>query len=243
MSATVPYSLDQAEQDIADLRGQIDLLTEVASLTDGGVVPNTPSAPNTFSMYSALGTPSWVNDNGLQMGAVGAQSCWFPGNTVSGTGQGNLAAWSIPAGDPNQFSVYETEVWGNGQQGSTQQAVSFTVVLGGNSMANVTFGTTAFSSAPANAIFRWRAVARAICHTTGTTGTFTSYILATVSVFNQNLSPGNANMANGFSCESTGTTTINTTVANNLGVSASWGGAATGSQNVTSQVAIAKRIC
>lgn len=240
--ATTDYTLDDVSGDIADLRSMVTLLEEAHQQIDGGFVPNTPTDPNSHVLYSAAGTPSWVNDNGLQMGAMGAQVAWFPGNSVNGATQGNLAAWAIPANDAIAGAVYETEVWGNGTTGPTNQTLNFTVVLGGTNMAGVTIGTSFFATA--NLAFRWHMTVRVICHTTGTTGTWTSLISGEISAYNVNLigQGGSQNTAGMVSCESTGTTTKDTTVANNVGLSASWGAGSSG-ETVTSQVAIAKRLC
>jgi hypothetical protein len=236
--ATTPFDLEQADDESATIRGDLDRMNEVITMNNGPQ-PNTNSSG--LQIFSASGQPQWSDSVGMGWQMAGMGTTWFPGNTVSGTGTGNLASITITGGAADQFAMFEVEAWGNGQMGSTQQALTFTTVLGGNQMATVTFGTTAFSTTPANAIFRWRTVSRVICHTTGASGTWSSYLLATVSVFAANLSPGNANMANGFGCESTGLSTVDSTVGNNFGVSANWAGSATGSQNVTAQVAIAKR--
>lgn len=66
--ATVPaltttYTLEQAEEDIAQLRGQTDVSGEVQTFTDGSVVPNTPAASGS-SVYSAGGQLKYVGFDG-----------------------------------------------------------------------------------------------------------------------------------------------------------------------------------
>ena len=234
-----PYTLEQAEEDIADLRAQVDRLGEVHTLDgSGGVTP--VAVPGAAAMYTATdGQPSYVTPAGLTMSNVGAQQGFFPTNTVTAATLQNLAQGTIPGGDAAIGSIYETEVWGNGVQGTTKQTLQFAVILGGTTMANLTFGTTCFSAV--SVIFRFRAVARAICQTTGVTGTWSSYLLCQVNDLTGSISPGNTNEGTAFSCESTGTTTQDTTVSNTIGLSCAWG-ATTGGPTITSQVAIFKRI-
>lgn len=243
--ATVPtvttlYTLDEAEQDIADLRGQVDAMQEILQLFDGPV----PSSPQISGaqLFSTNGQPNYVNFTGLQMSLMGAKPVAFPNNTVTAAALGNLTTFTIPAADADTGAVYELEVWGNGQQGTVgnRQTLQFAVVLGGTSMATVQFGTTALPDT--SAIFRWRAAGRVICNTTGVTGTWTSYLLVTLSQFNVNYSIGNANFAQAFSCEATGTVTKDTTASETLSIQAAWG-ATTGAPTLTSQVACFKRLC
>lgn len=59
-----PYTLEQAEDDIAYLRQQVDLLTEILNVNDitVGQVPNTPTLG--LSHYSSLGQHKYVSDDG-----------------------------------------------------------------------------------------------------------------------------------------------------------------------------------
>ena len=62
------YTLEQAEEDIGTLRGLVDKLTEVLTMQDGSVVPNTPAA-NNYSQFSSQGYPDCIAAEGdkLQM--------------------------------------------------------------------------------------------------------------------------------------------------------------------------------
>lgn len=239
---TAPFTLEQAEESIADLRAQVDRLGEVHALDgSGAVVPN--AQPNQAQLFSVNGGPAYVGSSGLQMGLTGAQPATFPNLTNPGTGTTlvSMGSFTIPGGDADAGAVYELEIWGNGTQGATQQALGLQVVLGGNNLATVTFGTNAAGGA--NSAFRFRVAGRAICHTTGAGGTWTTYIDATVALFQSTaIAVGNADFATAFSSESTGTQTLDTTTDQVLGVSAAWGATAT-SPSITSRVAIAKRIC
>jgi hypothetical protein len=118
------------------------------------------------------------------------------------------------------------------------------VVFGGNNMpGTVTLGGSYMLLSTA---FRLRVVGRVICHTTGAGGTWTSLMYGECSISGTSLLSSGASSANATSgfvaCESTGTTNVDTTADQVLGVSAAWG-SATANGTVTSRVAIAKRIC
>lgn len=164
---------------------------------------------------------------------------FFPGITI--LNNGNMGSTTVPGGDPVFGAIYELEIWGYGQQGSigNRQTLAFDVIFGGTNMSTVTFGTIALPDT--SALFRWYARARVICNSAGAAGTWTSYIDATLSQFNVNISVGNANFARGFSTESTNTTTKDTTVNQSLAIKATWG-ATTGAPTITSNVALARRI-
>jgi hypothetical protein len=246
---TAPFTLEQAEESIADLRAQVDRMGEVHALDgSGGVVPN--AQPNQAQLYTATdGQPAYVTPSGLAMGSVGAQQAFFPLNTVTNTlSLQSLASWTIPANDAAVGAVYEIEIWGNGTWSNTNTAVGamgLQVVFGGNNMpATVTLGGAYMLLSSA---FRFRLVGRVICVTTGAGGTWTSLLYGECSIFigGSLLSSGasSANATNGFvACESTTTTPVDTTVNQVLGVSAAWG-SATANGTITSRVAIAKRIC
>ena len=241
--ATIPplsttYTLEEAEQDIADLRGQVDAMDEVLQLFDGPV-PNTPATSGCV-LFSANGQPNFINVTGLQMSLQGAQPAFYPNTTVTASGSiTSVASFTIPAGDADANAIYELEVWGNGTQASSRQSLTFTVTLGGTSMSAVDFGTGSFGSA-GSIPFRWHAVARVICLTTGASATWTSFIDVVTSYFATPISPGNGNQSTGTSSESSSTTTADSTVSEALGLSVTWGGSGC---SVTSQTAVAKRIC
>lgn len=234
------YTLEQAEEDIATLRGQITTLQEMHALITNGLVPATTAGQAQLYGESS-GLPGYVTSAGLRMNVPGAQYVFFPNNTVTAISLTNLASGTYIGGDAGIGSMYEVEAWGNGTQGSTKQSLQLAVVFGGTTMASVTLGTVAFSAV--SQAFRWRVAARVICHTTGASGTWTSYINAVHTDFGaaSNTAPGNSNVGLGFSCESTGTTTKDTTATQTLSVQAAWG-SATGAPTLTSQVAVFKRL-
>lgn len=240
MTATETFSVEQLHDEVAQLRGQVAVGGEVQTLTDGGVIPSAPAA-GSAAIYSNGGQPSWVDPAGMVFGMTGTQKAFYPANTVTGTSLSNLAAFTIRAGGAVTNSMFEVECWGNGTWGSTQRTLQFAVMLGGNTMSSVTLGALFMAASQA---FRFRVAVRAICQTTGGSGTWTSLICGEVSAFGQNLlaaGGSSANASNGFtSCESSGTTTVDTTANADLGLSAAWGGTTC---TVTSTTAIAKRLC
>ena len=216
----------------------MDLLNEIISMGNGPI-PNVP-ASGFVSLFASGGQPNYINAQGLIMGLVGAQNATFPNTTRTAATLGTIASTTIPANDAEVGAVYELETWGNGVQGSTLQTLQFGIALGGTVMAaSPTIGTTAFNTT--SEAFRWRAVIRAICHSTGGAGIWTSYALITVAQSNANLSAANNNMMTGFDADSTGSTTVDTTVANTFALQAAWG-ATTGGPTLTSRVALPKRI-
>ncbi len=233
-----PYTLQQAEEDIATLRGQVDLLTEILAQSDSGTQPNTPSAG--YLLYNAGGVPSYVNAAGLQMGLQGAQLATFPNTVVTAASLTNIASATYPAGDAEVGSIYDLEVWGNGSQGSTNQTLEFSVALGGAAMQNFTIGAGMFGTT--GLAFRWHMTARVICVTTGASGTWKSLIFGELSGTG-NLIPSNSSNPTGafIQCEQTSTTTKDTTVNQTLSLQCAWG-ATTGGPSITSRISMFKRI-
>lgn len=241
---TTGYTLEEAEQDIADLRGDVDSMDEILTLLDGPIPNGAPISG--CQMFSVNGQPNYLNFTGLQMSMQGARPATFPNNTASAASLTSITTFSIPAGDADIGAIYEIDCWGNGTQNNTgatgnRQTLQFATIFGGTTFSSVTFGTTAFEDTLGRA-FRFRVQARIICITTGLTGTWVSYIDAKVADLGANIAPGNADFAVAFSCESTTTTAIDTTTGETMGISAAWGGTG-GSPSLTSRVAFVKRLC
>lgn len=241
-TAAAPYDLQQAEDDIATLQGQLSLLEEIVYL----LVNSAPQPPNTLSdriqMYAQTsGTPAWLDANGLQMGAIGAQTAQTNLNNTATGGAVTMATWTIPANVCVAGSIFELEVWGYGSNGNSNNSQSYQVVAAGNGMSNFTLASAFF---PANQIFRWHITSRIICWSSGSSGIFQSQIFGEVSEFGGSIDPGSGSQNSSGMCgsESTGTTTIDTTSPITLALAASWGGSSSG-QAITSTNAIPKRIC
>lgn len=155
------------------------------------------------------------------------------GSTVVASSLSTIASDTVSAGAV-PGAVYEMEAWGNGTQTvANRQTLKMGVALGGNDMTSFVFGSTAFSSA--DTAFRWTAKVRVVCQTAGPTGTWTSYILATVSDFSGNIAPGNNNESTGTSCENTGSTTVDTTNDATMALRVAWG-STSGSPSLSTQI-------
>lgn len=241
-TANAPYDLQQIEDDIASLQGTVSDLEEVIFfLLNGPQPPNALSDRVQLYANNSQNLPAWQDPTGFNGVIPATNTTWFPVNTVTGTGLGNLASQQIPANNAQPNAVYEIECWGSGTQGSTAQTLQFAVGLGGNTMSSVTLGTNYMI---ASASFRWYVMVRAICHTNGASGTWSSLIRGELSVNGQNLltsGASSANATNAFvSCEIASTTTVDTTVSEQFGLNAAWG-STTGAPTLTSRVAMYRR--
>jgi len=58
---TIPFDLEQARLDIADLRGSLDRLFEAHTKSDGGVIPNTPAAATDLTGYASTGHEKYIS--------------------------------------------------------------------------------------------------------------------------------------------------------------------------------------
>lgn len=226
------YTIEQAEEDIATLRGQIQLLTEIIQMSNGPT-PNTP-ASGTVALFASGGQPNYLNSAGLQMGLVGAQNATYPGTAVTAASLTNLGTFTIPANDAEVGAIYELEAEGNGTQaGTTATTLQLGVALGGTAASNQIMGS---GFCPAGGTFRWSAAVRAICVTTGVSGTWRTKILATVC---QNATPNNAVTITDTQIATP--ITGNTTSSLTLALQAAWG-TTTGSPTLTNQCQVPKRI-
>lgn len=235
------YDIEELHDEVASLRGQVDRLQEAIVMLTSGHPPDAISG-DTILYADQAGLPAFVTAAGFRANIPGSQVVFFPGNTVTGTSPANLAAGSYQGGDAGAGSVYDLELWGNGTWGSTAQTLTMSVSFGGTTMSTVTLGTGFMN---VSLIFRFRVLARVVCHTTGVSGTWSSLIHGNVSLFNGNLLTSGAssnNPTNSFvSCESTSTTTKDTTASQTLALQASWG-STTGAPTITSQAAFFRRI-
>jgi len=239
--ATDLYTLEDAEDHIGDLRGKVDRLGEIVSLDQTDVTPNTVT--NQLQLYSdaASGLLSIVSDSGAQGDIPWTRQAFFPGNAVTGTSLANLASGTYPANDAVGGAIYEVSTWGSGTQAATtRRTLQFEVQFGGQSTSTQTFGATSFSAPSVG--FRWIAVARVICVTTGASGTWQTSIMAMVTDNTGAVSPTNNNMGLLFNCDAAGTYTVDTTVDETIAIRAAWE-STTGSPTMTSRVAFQRRIC
>jgi hypothetical protein len=153
-----------------------------------------------------------------------------------------IASATYEANDAQVGSYYEMDVWGNGTTGSSaSDSLEFSLSLGGTAMTNITFGTAWFGSVSGGQAFRWRALCRVICVTTGSGATWNSFIDATLSAFGNNQLGNNGTQMTGssISCESSGTTAVSSASNQTVALQCAWS-ATTGSPTLTSRWMIKK---
>jgi hypothetical protein len=182
-----PYTLEQAEEDIAELRGQIELLSEAHSQVDGGVVPNTAD-PNGYTFYSAAGQPSYINDAGLTNELSGAQLANVTPVVVTQATAQTVASYFVPGGDSIPGSIYKITAFGFGTTGSTgaSNVQTFNLSHGGVGGGAQSAGSSLFGISQA---FRWWFEAYLVCITNGAGGTFFSYGLWSLAQSGSNILP------------------------------------------------------
>lgn len=221
-------------------RSASQVMSWVAALNlNNSAIPAAPA--NGVDIFSDAGNKlAMLPATGTIMQVPGWQLATFPGITVTQATLTTIASATYPANDAEVGSVYELDVEGNGTWGSTAQTLEFQVTFGGNAMQNVTLGSAFFA---VSTIFRWKVHARVICHTTGTTGTWTSSIEGEASVAGANVLPTAGSQATSGFCVSESTTmvTVNTTVNQTLALQCAWG-STTGAPTLTSRVALFGRV-
>src|SRR5258707_1441876 len=110
------YTLEQAEQDISDVRGLLDTLLEAHTIMDGPT-PNVPDSSG-VTLYSATGNLAVINVSSLSGNVPMNQSAFFPNNTVTAATLQNLAQGTYKGGDADVGAVYQVTLMGNGVQGT-----------------------------------------------------------------------------------------------------------------------------
>jgi hypothetical protein len=154
--------------------------------------------------------------------------------TVTQATETDLAiALGYQANDPEQWSVYELEAWGDFTWGSTAQALTFYLKIGTGTIQQVGIGSTAIAtSAPG----RWWAKATyQLQSAPGVTATWFAMLKGSLNVSNANLNPTvSSQMTMPFSASNTSVVTQDTTVATNIGIAASWG-STTGAPTITAR--------
>lgn len=235
--ATVPYTLEDAAADIADLRGQVTLLEEAHSQIDPGFVPNTPD-PNTYTLFSVAGQPNYINDQGLTMGLSGGQLANVTPTTVTAASLTNIAAGPvIPPNDAQVGAVYKQTAFGFGTwSGNTGVSLNINATLGGVNAGGPSIGTVFFSTGQG---FRWHSQLHAVCLTTGASGTwFVGGLMAFGPITAANQTIQGQEYA-GIPTSTSSSITVDTTVQETLRLQLGW--AATGSLGSPSVTCVACR--
>lgn len=233
-----PYTLEQAEEDIAELRGIVDLLTEAHSQVDSGTVPNTADV-NGYTWFSAAGQPSYINDVGMVMEVSGGQLANVSPTVVAVAGQTTVASLVVPPGDSVPGSIYQLTAFGFGTTGSTGASNTQTCNLshGGVGGGSQTAGSSLFGTSQA---FRWWINASLVCITNGAGGTFFSYGCWALAQSGSNILPTSV-QAVAIPIGTSAAFSVDTTSTETFRINLNWG-AVTGSPTLTSVAAFGQKI-
>jgi hypothetical protein len=113
-----PYTLEQAEEDIAALTGQVTTLDEAHTQYDGGVVPNTPS-PSGYTSFSASGHEKYQSADGnayntgtLRLAIIGSQTVTSTSPVIVGSNGG--VSLSTPVAAAHYHFRFHVWFIGNG---------------------------------------------------------------------------------------------------------------------------------
>jgi len=232
------YTLEHAEDHIAQLRGQTDILGELHAFADSQAPDVAPGVGNGSQLYSVGGTAQIMSAAGLA-GALPASVGDPTQFTVTQATDNPLSStFTIPANDPQVGTTYELDVWGSCTWGSTQQALVLSLYLGGVNQASEAIGATQFN---ASAGIRWKVRLIAQCATTGAAGTWSFSMEGAVSLASGNLLAGTgANGTIGIAGGTGTNVTQDTTVSNAFLLQAHWA-ATTGAPTLTTRGALFKR--
>lgn len=153
-------------------------------------------------------------------------------HTVNGTTLADLSSvYTIPASDALAGTAYRLTAMGNGQWGSTAQALSFSAALAETDVGIAP--TLASGVLSTSATFDWEAILVIWCVTSGTSGTWLTKISGIVTQNTNSITPATAadNTIPFTGCTHSAVTQ-NTTEANALSIQAKWG-STTGTPEIT----------
>lgn len=159
------YTLEQCEADLATLRGQVDLLSEVLTLDGWAGPPNTPAGA------AVLWADALNNVERIMPSGRTAQLTDGQGNVSSHTITANNVitdGWAVPAYDSQVSTAYRLTAWGTGTQAATPTTLQMAGNFGSTNYAAAVSGT---GFAAGGAAFTWKAEIIFICVTTGAGGT------------------------------------------------------------------------
>jgi hypothetical protein len=234
------YTLELAEEHIANANGNIDRLNEIHAFGDSQV-PNTPGTGNGSALYSVAGTAQHITEAGLAGGVPLGQANTANIIVTQATAQALSRTFTIPAGDANVGTVYRITAFGNGQWGSTQQAFAYGIGFPGTTEFSTHHAVNA-SAFGASVTFRWAAILWVVCETTGVSGTWNGHLMLNMTQ--------TANSAGLFTAatQSLGLAqgpntdiTQDTTIDNNFCM-LGWWGSTTGSPTITTRSSFFERL-
>ena len=239
-TAAEQYTLELAEEHIANANGNIDKLNEVHVFNQTDVTPNAVTGQVQVYADSASGLAAVVSPAGASGQMPWTSQATQPGTVVTQASLTNLATATVTANDPVVGATYELQVWGSGTQASgARQTLQFGAAHGGVAGTNFTLGTTNWSAVSVG--FRWWAIARIICITTGAGGTWQTFVFAATAEATGNLAAGNNNVGLGFQSDAGATISVDTTANKTFALQAAWG-STTGSPTMTNRQQIFRRV-
>jgi hypothetical protein len=200
-----PYSLEDAEDHIGDLRGKTDLLDEIVQTQNLFVAGN--------QIYGDADTAS---------------------TAVTAATQTQLTTtYTIPGNEPAVGSAYRLRFGGSGTWGSTQDTLAFSVSVGGVTVfANITLGASALA---ANASFRFAGWADIVFSAVGASGAVLGSSMITITeTANSIVPPGTYTQGNWAAqgsyvltdANASASSTFDTTTDSVFIVKCAWGSAA-----------------
>lgn len=240
------YTLEEAEEHIARLRGQVDKLTEILQTTDVQITDSSAPAAvaATTQLFSAGGQLATVSSSGRSGTVSTGTTASVGGATVTQATLNNLFRDTITANDAQVGSVYKVTAFGYGAWGATAQTLQFALRFGATSATTIgttpTIQTTDFNT---SATFRWKAEAIVVCVTTGAGATWVGNISGCVTQNANVIVPGTAadNTVPFSGGTGSGTVSLDSTVDELFGISAQWG-ATTGAPSLTAVAGWLERI-
>jgi hypothetical protein len=233
------YTLEHAEDHIAGLVGLTDRMGEIQSFTDSQVPDVTLGVGNGSQLYSVGGAPQGITAVGL----AGAVPITIGDSTnfvvTQATDNQASQSFTVPGNDANVGTTYRLSVWGSATEGSTSQALTWSLYFGGSSRAAAPVGGGQWS---ASAGIRWKIILIAQCVTTGAGGTWTFSIEGSMSLASGNLLAGvGANGTIGFATGTGANVSVDTTAANSMLLEAAWA-STTGAPTLTSRGSLFERL-
>ncbi|SRR6266487_455401 len=234
------FTLEQAETEIAAIRGDHDILGEAHTFTDATDVPVTPAGGSV--LYSQNGNAQAINDAGWA-GSLPVIATDISSTTVTAATSSNLSAvFNIPANDANVGTCYRITCGGNGTQASgTTRDLTFGFYVAGSPVgANVKIAGASAATWGVSETFRWAVTAEITAVTLGVTGTLFGSMLGALSNTTA-ASVGAAGATLGFADANANAFTWDTTGGRSFAIKCNWG-STTGAPTITCTHTIFERL-
>jgi hypothetical protein len=134
MTVQPTYTLEEAEDDVASLRGNTDVLSEAHAQNDTDVIPNTPASGST--QYSSSGQQKYIGSDGNAYN-TGRYTQWL---TSPVTFVSTVSASIITA--PVTIGTYRIVAFCYGSQGSVAAAQAMRITGPTNSLVMIASNNT-----------------------------------------------------------------------------------------------------